>query len=132
MNRYPAGDNHAGRAARLGARRRAAHRDDDCADWLTELGCETVGPAQTVPSALAFIEGGPLDGAILDVSIGDQDSSERPMRCGSRGIPFAFATGRDRRRLAARYPDVPSLSKPYDFAALRGVMAELLGTHARP
>ena len=97
-------------------------------DWLTELGCETVGPAQTVPSALAFIENGPLDGAILDVSIGNQDSSAAADALRSRGIPFAFATGRTGDGLAARYPDAPSLSKPYDFAALRGVVAELLGT----
>ncbi len=101
-------------------------------DWLTELGCETVGPAQTVPSALALIENGPLDGAILDVSIGNQDSSAAADALRSRGIPFAFATGRTGDGLAARYPDAPSLSKPYDFAALRGVVAELLGTPAQP
>ena len=101
-------------------------------DWLTELGCETVGPAQTVPSALALIENGPLDGAILDVSIGHQDSSAAADSLRSRCIPFAFATGRTGYGLAARYPDAPSLSKPYDFAALRGVVAELLGTPVQP
>jgi CheY-like chemotaxis protein len=99
--------------------------------WLTELGCETIGPAHTVPSVLAFIEGGPLDGAILDVTIGDQDSSAAADALRHKGIPFAFATGREVEALAARYPDVPSLAKPYDFESLRAVIAELLGTHAR-
>src|SRR5262245_56954989 len=100
--------------------------------WLTELGCEPVGPAHTVPCALALIERGPLDGAILDVTIGDQDCSAAADALRRRGIPFAFATGRSVEVLASRYPGAPSLSKPYDFTALRAVVAELLGTPARP
>jgi DNA-binding response OmpR family regulator len=96
--------------------------------WLTDLGCETVGPAHTVSSALALIEDGPLDGAILDVSIGDHDCAPVAEALRHKGIPFAFATGHAVDGLAA---DALSLSKPYDFAALRGVVAGLLGTHAR-
>ena len=101
-------------------------------DWLTELGCEPVGPAHTVPAALALIEGGMLDGAILDMTIGSQDSSAAADALRVRGIPFAFATGRSGDGLTARYPDVPTLAKPYDFAALQGVLAGMLGTPARP
>ena len=101
-------------------------------DWLTELGCETVGPAHTVPDALALIDGGRLDGAILDLTIGSQDSSAAADALRVRGIPFAFATGRAGDVLAARYPDVPTLAKPYDFSALQGVMAALLGASVRP
>ncbi len=36
-------------------------------EWLTELGCETVGPANSVPNALGLINGTAIDGAILDV-----------------------------------------------------------------
>lgn len=100
-------------------------------DWLDELGCETVGPAHTVPAALALIEGGILDAAILDMTIGSQDSSAAADALRVRGIPFAFATGRSGDGMAARYPDVPTLAKPYDFAALRGLVAGLLGSHAQ-
>src|ERR1700704_1508181 len=100
-------------------------------NWLTELGCEAVGPAHTVPTALALIEDGPLDGAILDVSIGDQDCSPVADVLRHKGIPFALATGRPRDGLAATYADAPSLSKPYDFAAVRGIVAKLLDNHAR-
>jgi CheY-like chemotaxis protein len=96
-------------------------------DWLTELGCEPVGPAHTVPAALALIEGGMLDGAIRDVTIGSQDSSAAADALRVRGIPFAFATGRSGDGLTARYPDVPTLAKPYE-----GVLAGMLGTPARP
>jgi DNA-binding response OmpR family regulator len=100
-------------------------------NWLTELGCETVGPAHTVPTALALIKDGPLDGAILDVSIGDQDCSPVADVLRHKGIPFALATGRSPDGLAATYADAPWLSKPYDFAAVRGIVARLLDNHAR-
>jgi CheY-like chemotaxis protein len=95
--------------------------------WLTELGCATVGPAYTVASALALIEQAPLDGAILDVSIGDQDSSAVAEALRRKGVPFAAATGRAPDGLSAAYAGAPSLPKPYDFAAMRRVLAELLG-----
>ena len=100
--------------------------------WLTELGCETVGPAHTVSNALALIEEGPLDGAILDVSIGDQDCSPVADALRHLGVPFALATGRAPDGLTDTYADAPSLPKPYDFAAVRGVLAGLLGNRAGP
>jgi CheY-like chemotaxis protein len=93
--------------------------------WLGELGCETIGPAHTVPSALALIEDGPLDGAILDVIIGGGDCAPVADVLHRQGVRFALATGRDTDGLAAR-GDALSLPKPYDFAALRGVVAKLL------
>jgi CheY-like chemotaxis protein len=99
--------------------------------WLTELGCETIGPAYTVPTALALIEDGHLDGAILDVSIGEDDCSPVADVLRNRGIPFALATGHSRQELAAAFPDAPSLAKPYDFAAVRDVVARLLGARSR-
>ena len=99
--------------------------------WLTELGCETVGPAHTVPAALALIEHGPLDLAILDVSIGSEDSAPVADALRHRGIPFALASGRASGALATIHPNAPALTKPYDFAAVRAVVAELLGASAR-
>ena len=100
-------------------------------DWLTELGCDPVGPAHTVPSALAFIQGGLLDGAVLDVTLGDQDCAAVADALRQRSVPFAFATGGEVETWSARYPDVPALTKPYDFESLRALLSELLGTHAR-
>jgi len=100
--------------------------------WLTELGCQTVGPAHTVPRALALIEEGPLDGALLDVSIGNQDCSLVAEALRRKGVPFALATGRAPDGLAAAYADVPSLPKPYDFEAVRGILARLLRNRDGP
>ena len=70
-------------------------------DWLTELGCEVVGPARTVQDGLDLIEKGALDGAILDVNLGSNKSFLVAEALRNRGVPFAFATGDgdiDRRR----------------------------------
>jgi DNA-binding response OmpR family regulator len=101
-------------------------------DWLTELGYQTVGPAHTVADALALIKNGTLDGAILDVSIGDKDSFPVADALRSKGIPFAFATGHaPDDGLTTSYGGALSLSKPYDFEAVRGILAKLLDTHVR-
>ena len=94
--------------------------------WLTELGCETVGPARTVPDALALIKDGPLDGAILDVTIAGGDCFPVADALRQKGIPFALTTGRAADGLPANYADAPLLPKPYDFAAVRGIVAKLL------
>lgn len=99
--------------------------------WLTELGCETVGPVHTVPAALALIEDGPLDGAILDVTIGGENSFPVADALRHKGIAFALATGRAPDGLPAAYEDAPLLAKPYDFAAVRGVVTRLLDSRGR-
>ena len=95
-------------------------------DWLGELGCQTVGPANTVAQALGLIAGAPVDAALLDVSLRNQDCSEVAEALHKQGVPFAFATGHATTGLATRYAQALSLSKPYDFEAVRGVMARLL------
>jgi len=52
-----------------------------------------LGPAHSVRSALAFIAGGPLDAAILDVSPGRENYCPVADALMKLGIPIAFATG---------------------------------------
>jgi CheY-like chemotaxis protein len=95
--------------------------------WLSELGCETVGPAASVRTALGFIEGDTaLDGAILDVSLGDEECYRVADALRDRGVPFAFATGHGINGVANRFKDALVLSKPFDFEALRGTVISLL------
>jgi CheY-like chemotaxis protein len=99
-------------------------------DWLTELGCKTVGPAASVPKALELIKDGALDGAILDVSLGGHDCTPVADVLRMQGVPFAFSTGHSVSGLTGRYPGALSLPKPYDFAAVRGVVEQLLAAKA--
>jgi DNA-binding response OmpR family regulator len=101
-------------------------------DWLTELGCETVGPAHTVHDALALILAAAPNGAILDVSLGDQDCTPVAEILREHGVPFAFATGHAVDGLTAIYAQALTLSKPYDFEAVRDVVTKLLNGHDSP
>ncbi len=100
-------------------------------DWLAELGCETVGPASSVSSALSLIDGAPLDGAILDVSLGDEDCYSVADALRERDIPFVFATGHGIKGVAARFKDAPVLTKPINFEQVKKVIIRLLHNHAR-
>jgi CheY-like chemotaxis protein len=96
-------------------------------DWLAELACEPVGPAGTAAEALALIEGGgALDGAILDVSLDGHDSFAVADALRARDVPFVFATGHGVGRIAERFGDAPTLTKPYDFERVRAVVTTLL------
>jgi CheY-like chemotaxis protein len=99
-------------------------------EWLEELGCETVGPAPTVAKALDLIQGSPVDAALLDVSLRDQDCSRVAELLTKQGVPFAFASGRPADGFASRYAQALSLPKPYDFEAVRKVMGRLLPSMA--
>ena len=95
-------------------------------DWLEELGFETVGPVGSAAEALALIEAGELDGAILDVSLDGHDSFAVADALRARNVPFAFATGHGAGRIAERFKDAPTLTKPYDFERVRAAVTTLL------
>lgn len=87
----------------------------DLAEALEELGAEVVGPAANVRAALAEIErADDLDGATLDVTLGQEKSFEVAALLKERGVPFVFLTGYGDRGLPERYRDVPRCEKPFD------------------
>jgi CheY-like chemotaxis protein len=82
--------------------------------WLSDAGVEVVGPVPSVDQALDLIEDeGPLDGAILDVNLGD---GERVFPVADRlealGVPYLFATGDVRILKDPEYESHPRLEKP--------------------
>ncbi len=92
-------------------------------DWLDELGCETIGPIAALSDALARIAADSLHGAIVDISLDGGDAYP----CGdvllARGVPFAFTTGHDKGAVEDRFPGATVLSKPFDFDALKTLVA---------
>jgi CheY-like chemotaxis protein len=101
-------------------------------DWLTELGCEVVGPAMSVADGIELATGAPLDGAILDVRLSDGDCYPLAHALLSRGIPFAFATGQGDGKLESDFQNHPVLMKPFDFASVQDVVGKLLGGTSGP
>jgi DNA-binding response OmpR family regulator len=99
-------------------------------DWLAELGCETAGPAYSVPGALDLIKTVTVDAAILDVSLGRENCYPVADALIKLGTPIAFATGRGGEGIDPRFKDALILSKPFSFEAVKGAVDRLISTHA--
>ncbi len=95
-------------------------------DWLAELGCEVVGPARSLQDGLALAESDGLDGAILDLRLGDKDSYPLANALRARGVPFAFATGDGGPNDEPGFESVLLLAKPFDFEGVKSVLDRML------
>lgn len=60
---------------------------------LEDLGAVIVGPASTVPQALALAQSEDIDAALLDVNLYGDSSAPVAAMLRARGIPVVFATG---------------------------------------
>ncbi len=92
---------------------------------LEDWGCEVVGPAGGVDEALRLVESERLDGALLDVNLGDERCFPIAATLEKQGVPFIFLTGYD---MSSAFPPqfeaVPRLSKPVDLQRLENAMGE--------
>jgi CheY-like chemotaxis protein len=100
-------------------------------NWLVELGCEVVGPARSVEQGLDIVGSAELDGAILDVNLGGNNSYALAEALKRRGVPFAFATGDSAIGAECGFSDPILLSKPFDFEGVKTVLGKLLARAAR-
>jgi CheY-like chemotaxis protein len=96
-------------------------------DLLDDLGCQVVGPAATVPEALALAEAGGFDAALLDLNLGRGETSY-PVAdmLAARQVPFAFVTGYSADVLAPPHRGRPILEKPFWGDALSNVLQRLI------
>lgn len=94
-------------------------------DMLIDLGCDVVGPAGTVASAIALIEtaGQELDGALLDVNLRGGLAYPIADVLLRRGVPFVFVTGYAAHGIDPRYSAVPAVTKPFPFKTLASIIA---------
>jgi CheY-like chemotaxis protein len=93
---------------------------------LGDLGCEAVVSASTVNAALAAVERGNYDIALLDMNLAGEDSHQVADALDARGVPYLFCTGNsggDRRQNVR--PRV-TLRKPFAAKALSERLAVLL------
>ena len=96
-------------------------------DMLADMGYEVVGPAFRLAAALQLAGSEAIDGAILDVNMGEGESYGVAELLAGRGIPYLFATGYGRRGLAPGNEHVPVLQKPYREAQVEAALRGLLG-----
>ncbi len=96
---------------------------------LEEESWQTLGPVASSAEALAALDRHPIDGAILDFSLGRDDNSiSIADELLERRCPFAFVTGQSGDHLIPRRFDaVPRLSKPFRDEHLRAILRKFRG-----
>jgi DNA-binding response OmpR family regulator len=85
---------------------------------LSTLGCQVVGPVARIEDGLALACEGPLDGALLDVSLGGEEAYPLADALLGRSVPVILVTGRTRNELPERYQVLPIMPKPFDMPSL--------------
>jgi CheY-like chemotaxis protein len=98
-------------------------------EWLSELGHFVIGPAHNLAHALE-LAASDIDAAIVDVSLGKDNSYPLVDALIARGLPFALATGYGLESLAPQYRNQPTLGKPFEFATFRGAIDQLVAARA--
>lgn len=93
---------------------------------LADLGHETVGAAATVEQAMAILDEGPIDAALLDFSLG-LNSTSAPVahRLREVGTPFFYLSGHASLESTDNTPNAPLLIKPVSLVDLKTALADL-------
>ena len=94
-------------------------------EWIADLGHVAVGPAHSLSRAMELAESA-IDAAIVDVSLGKDNSYPLAEALIARGVPFALATGYGRDGVEPKYRKQATLTKPFEFAAFRGAVDQLM------
>jgi DNA-binding response OmpR family regulator len=102
----------------------------DIATALEELGCEVIGPASTLETALQLARDTALDAAILDVTIRGGKSYPVAYELLGQDIPFVLASGYGNWAIPEALRDCPRLTKPFTTAELEERVRFLCGEAA--
>ena len=100
----------------------------DLALAIEDAGGRVLGPAASVKEALALLETTDVAGAILDVTLADEDVTSIAERLIERGVPLIVQTGVGLpAAMTARFPHLPVRIKPCDSARLVDDLVALIG-----
>ncbi len=94
---------------------------------IEDAGGVVVGPAASVKEALALLEATAVVGAILDVTLADEDVTPVAELLIALGVPLILQTGvGPPPEMAARFPDLIVKVKPFGSADLVEELAALI------
>lgn len=82
-------------------------------DMLADIGCGAVTVAGTVAEALARVEAGGFDFALLDINVGGEPVFPVAQALRGKGIAFAFASGYGAMGLPEDFRAAPTVAKPF-------------------
>jgi CheY-like chemotaxis protein len=100
-------------------------------DFLESLGYTVAGTVESVEEALAHVDRGGFDLAIVDVHLKD-GKNVWPVadRLSEKGMPFILATGGHIEPPPPQYANVPVLSKPYTIDAVEPALQAAMSASA--
>lgn len=93
---------------------------------LEDMGCESVVAVATVKQALAVLDTGTFDVAMLDLNLNGDRSYPIADALAALNVPFLFSTGYGSGGVGEGYRDRPVLMKPYSFDQLVATLGRLL------
>jgi CheY-like chemotaxis protein len=100
-------------------------------NFLRDCGLEPVGPAGRLEEACELAQGRPLDGALLDVKLGENLCFPVCTILAARRIPFIFLTGyRQSSLIPPELYAVPLVCKPFSEDDLGAALALILNCRA--
>lgn len=88
-------------------------------DMLLDFGCEVVGPAGRLNTALDLATTETLDLAILDVNVAGEPVYPVAETLEKRNVPFVFSTGYGSAGIKETFRDRPVVQKPFAQSDLR-------------
>ena len=100
-------------------------------DMLLDLGCDVVGPAARLGTALELAQGEALDVAILDVNVAGEPIYPVAAALVERKVPFIFSTGYGSAGIKDLYRDRPVMQKPFAQRDLQQNLLQALRENAQ-
>jgi CRP-like cAMP-binding protein/CheY-like chemotaxis protein len=97
-------------------------------DLIRAAGCDVVGSMGDVPSAVEFIHGREIDGAIVDINLHGDSSFPVCEELKRLKVPFVFLCGHDCSPIPHAFANYRLLSKPVGQDALKLALAEFAAT----
>lgn len=100
-------------------------------DIIDDAGWQIVGPAPSVGVALELLQNTRIDGAVLDLNLGNGEVSlpvAKLLR--DRGVPFFFASGLASLGQRRGFESIPVLRKPFRFPSFVAAVREHILTRA--
>ena len=103
-------------------------------DVIVACGCEVLGPAGNVATAIRLIEGrgrGAIDGAFLDVNLRGELIYPVVDALAARNVPIVFVSGYAGDGIDPRYAAIPALAKPVPIAEIEHYVTEFTNRASR-
>jgi DNA-binding response OmpR family regulator len=97
--------------------------------WLSDMGHEPIGPAQSLSEAASLLDAA-IDGAIIDLTLGEESGRPIAEALAAKGAPFVYATGQAETQLDDLPPAAGVLLKPYSFETFEAAVRVMLGPPA--